>query len=364
MSQLFSPLRLRGLEIRNRAWVSPMCQYSAVDGLPNDWHMVHLGSRAVGGAGLVMAEATAVVPEGRISPGDTGIWNDQQADAFARIAMFIRSQGSVAAIQLAHAGRKASTDVPWGGRAALSPADGGWTTVAPSPLPFSDRYAPPREMTAGDIDRVTVDFAAAAERAAEAGFDVVEIHAAHGYLLHEFLSPLSNHRTDEYGGSLENRMRFPLAVAAAVRKAFPRELPVFARISATDWVEGGWDLEQSIAFSRALKEAGIDLVDCSTGGNAAKASIPVGPGYQVPFAEAIRREAGIATAAVGMIIEPAQAEQIIAAGQADAVLLARSMLYDPYWPLHAAEELEVELPWPVQYGRVKTQPRSISRAAD
>lgn len=364
MSLLFSPLPLRDLVIRNRVFVSPMCQYSARDGAPDNWHLVHLGSRAVGGAGLVMAEATAVAPEGRISPADTGIWNDLQAEAFRPIAEFIRSQGAVPAIQIAHAGRKASTSAPWLRGKPLQPEGGAWETIAPSPIPFTDGYATPREMSHSDISSVVDAFAFAALRALRAGFDVIEIHAAHGYLLHEFLSPLSNHRTDEYGGALENRMRMVLQVAEAVRASIPRTLPVFVRISATDWTEGGWDLPQSIALARALARVGIDFIDCSSGGNVPKANIPVGPGYQAPFAEAIRREASIATGAVGMIIEPAQAEQILAAGQADAVLLARSFLYDPYWPLHAAEALGAEMEWPVQYGRVRTQPRSISRTAD
>ncbi len=364
MSLLFSPITFRGVTVRNRVFVSPMCQYSAVDGMPNDWHLVHLGSRAVGGAGLVMAEATAVSPDGRISPADTGIWNDQQADAFAPIAAFISRQGAVPAIQLAHAGRKASSGIPWEGGGPLPPQRGGWETIAPSPLPFADGHYTPREMSLADIDRVVEQFAAAAGRAVRAGFQVVEVHAAHGYLIHEFLSPLSNNRTDDYGGTLENRIRLAVRIAEAVRGAVSDGMPVFVRISATDWTDGGWDLAQSIALAQFLKEAGVDLIDCSSGGNIPRASIPVGPGYQVPFAEAIRREAQIATGAVGMVVEPQQAEQILEQGQADAVLLARSFLYDPYWPLHAAEALGVAVDWPVQYGRVKTQPRSVSRAAD
>ena len=364
MSKLFSPLRLRDLEIRNRIWVSPMCQYSAINGVPDDWHFVHLGSRAVGGAGLVMAEATGVSPEGRISPADTGIWNDEQASAWAPIAGFIRKHGAVPAIQLAHAGRKASSAAPWDGGKPLTRDQGGWETIAPSPQPFADGHPAPREMTAGDMDQLVTDFAAAAQRARGAGFEAVEVHAAHGYLLHEFLSPLSNERGDDCGGSLQNRMRFPLRVAAAVREAFPKSLPVFVRISATDWTDGGWDLPQSIEFARALKGVGVDLVDCSSGGNVPKAAIPAAPGYQVPFAEAIRREAQIATGAVGMIVEACQAEQLVAEERADAVLLARAFLDDPYWPLHAAETLEAEIAWPVQYGRVKTLPRTVSRTKD
>lgn len=350
MSRLFSAYSLKNVEFRNRVFVSPMCQYSSRDGMPNDWHMVHLGSRAVGGAGLVCVEATGVSPEGRISPGDTGLWSDEHARAFEPIASFVKSQGARAAIQLAHAGRKASTDVPWRGGKHLSEEQGGWQTLAPSAVPFGD-WPAPREMTRDDVETVVTQFADAARRALAAGFEVVELHMAHGYLLHEFLSPLSNRREDEFGGSLENRARFPLLVTEAVRAAWPDELPLFARISATDWVEGGWDLSQSVQLSRWLKERGVDLIDCSTGGLVPGARIPVGPGYQVPFAEAIRKEAGVATAAVGLITEPSQAEEIISTGKADAVFLARAELRDPYWPLHAARELGAEAPWPVQYGR-------------
>jgi 2,4-dienoyl-CoA reductase-like NADH-dependent reductase (Old Yellow Enzyme family) len=349
-SRLFSAFSLRGLEFRNRVFVSPMCQYSSRDGLPNDWHMVHLGSRAVGGAGLVCVEATAVSPEGRISPGDTGLWSEEHARAFAPIAAFIKSQGARAAVQLAHAGRKASTAAPWDGGKPLGEGQGGWPTLAPSAVAFGD-WPAPREMTRADVEAVVVQFADAARRALEAGFDLVELHMAHGYLLHEFLSPLSNRRADEFGGSLENRARLPLLVAEAVRAVWPESLPLFARISATDWVEGGWDLEQSVRFSRWLGERGVDLVDCSTGGLVPGARIPVAPGYQVPFAETIRREAGVATGAVGLITEPEQAEEIIAEGRADVVFLARAELRDPYWPLHAARLLGAEAPWPVQYGR-------------
>jgi 2,4-dienoyl-CoA reductase-like NADH-dependent reductase (Old Yellow Enzyme family) len=353
MSRLFAPLRLRGVTFRNRIFVSPMCMYSAVDGVPNDWHVVHLGSRAVGGAALVIVEATGVSAEGRISPGDTGLWNRGQVEAFRRITDFVAAQGAVPGIQLAHAGRKASTDVPWKGGRPLTAAEGAWTTLGPSPLPFDAGHPPPREMTPDDIERVTREFAAAAERAVEAGFRVIEVHAAHGYLLHEFLSPLSNRRTDEYGGSLENRIRFPLRVVRAVREAIPAERPVFVRISATDWVEGGWDLPQSIALSKRLKAEGVDLVDCSSGGLVPGAKIPTAPGYQVPFAEAIRRDAGIATAAVGMITEPRQAEEILETGKADAIVMARAFLREPYWPQRAARELGEDLEWPVPYGRAK-----------
>ena len=350
MSSLFSAFSLRGVEFRNRVFVSPMCQYSSREGLPNDWHMVHLGSRAVGGAGLVCVEASGVSPEGRISPGDTGIWSEAHARAFEPVASFIKSQGARAAIQLAHAGRKASTDVPWRGGKPLREEDGGWQTIAPSAVPFGD-WPAPREMTRADIETVVLQFADAARRALDAGFEVVELHMAHGYLLHEFLSPLSNRREDEFGGSLENRARFPLRVAEAVRAVWPEGLPLFARISATDWVEGGWDLPQSVRLSRWLKARGVDLIDCSSGGLVPGARIPVASGYQVPFAETIRREAEVATGAVGLITEPEQAEEIISAGRADAVFLARAELRDPYWPLHAARSLGAEAPWPVQYGR-------------
>ncbi|MEO8584794.1 MAG: NADH:flavin oxidoreductase/NADH oxidase [Acidobacteriota bacterium] len=353
MTTLFSPFRLRDVTFRNRIFVSPMCMYSAEEGVPNDWHLVHLGSRAVGGAALVMAEATGVSPVGRISPGDTGIWNDAQVTAFARITAFIASRGAVPGIQLADAGRKASTHVPWDGGRPLAASEGAWTTLGPSAIPFEEGSPPPREMTAADMDEVVDAFVAATGRAVDAGFQVVEVHAAHGYLLHEFLSPLSNRRTDEFGGPLENRMRFPLRVAGAVRAAFPAGRPVFVRVSATDWTDGGWDLTQSIVFSRCLKERGVDLVDCSSGGNVANAKIPVAPGYQVPFAEAIRREAGIPTAAVGMITEPRQAEELLGAGRADAIFMARAFLRDPYWPQRAARELGAEVAWPQQYGRAR-----------
>lgn len=351
MSELFSVLSLRGLELRNRVFVSPMCQYSSRDGFANDWHMVHLGSRAVGGAALVCAEATAVSPEGRISPGDTGLWSDAHAEAFAPVAAFIKSQGSVPAVQLAHAGRKASTDLPWRGGKPLGREGGGWETLAPSALPFAEGHPVPREMNDEDLNAVVSQFRDAAGRALAAGFEVVELHMAHGYLLHEFLSPLSNRREDETGGGFENRVRFPLRVTEAVREVWPERLPLFVRISASDWAEGGWDLEQSVEFSKLLKSAGVDLVDCSSGGLVPGVKIPVGPGYQVPFAAAVRERAGIATGAVGMITEAHQAEGIIAGGEADAVLLARAMLRDPYWTLRAAKALGVKADWPVQYGR-------------
>ena len=352
MPGLFDELKLRGLTLRNRIAVSPMCQYSCTDGLANDWHFVHLGSRAVGGAALVFAEATAVTPDGRISPQDLGIWNDAQADALARTVSFIDAQGEAAGIQLAHAGRKASTFRPWDGSGAVPVPAGGWARVdAPSAIPFSADYLVPHAMTEAEIAGVVEAFAAAARRALAAGFRVIELHAAHGYLLHEFLSPLSNTRTDRYGGAFENRTRFVREVAAAVRRVWPDSHPLFVRISATDWTDGGWDLPQSIELARALKECGVDLIDASSGGNVATAKIPVGPGYQTPFAEAIRREAGIATGTVGLITDSAQAEQIIRSGQADIVLLAREMLRDPYWPLRAARELGATIGWPAQYLR-------------
>jgi 2,4-dienoyl-CoA reductase-like NADH-dependent reductase (Old Yellow Enzyme family) len=351
VSQLFSTFKLRDVEFRNRVFVSPMCQYSSRDGMPNEWHLVHLGSRAVGGAGLVMVEATGVSPEGRISPGDTGIWSHEHARAFQPIASFIKAQGAVAGIQLAHAGRKASTDVPWRGGAPLKESEGGWQTLAPSAAPFAEGHPLPREMSAKEMEAVAGQFADAARRSLDAGFEVVEIHMAHGYLLHEFLSPLSNRRQDEYGGSLEARAQFPLKVVEAVRGVWPSAKPLFVRISATDWAEGGWDLPQSIRLSRWLKELGVDLIDCSSGGLVPGVKIPVAPGYQTPFAATIRKETGIATGAVGMITEAQQAEQIISSGEADAVFLARAMLRDPYWPLHAAKTLGVDVPRPVQYGR-------------
>jgi 2,4-dienoyl-CoA reductase-like NADH-dependent reductase (Old Yellow Enzyme family) len=351
MSQLFSPLTLRELTFKNRVFVSPMCQYSCSDGMPNEWHMVHLGSRAVGGAAMVMTEAAAVTPEGRISPEDAGIWSDAHAAAWKPIAAFIRAQGAVPAIQLAHAGRKASTFSPWRGSGAVTYEAGGWQVVGPADVSFSPTYPMPRQMTVNEIGETVDAFAAAAKRSLEAGFEVPEIHAAHGYLLHEFLSPLSNLRRDEYGGSLENRMRFPLEVCDAVRKVWPAHLPVLLRISASDWVTGGWDLAQSIEFCKRAKAIGIDLVDVSSGGNIADATMTIRPGYQVPFARAIRAGAGIATGAVGLITEPVQAEQILADGDADCVFLARAMLRDPYWPRHAAQALGDTLEWPNQYKR-------------
>ncbi len=353
MSHLFSPLNLRELDIKNRIFVSPMCQYSSRDGMPSDWHLVHLGSRAVGGAGLVMVEASAVSAQGRITPEDSGIWNSDQAKALAPVARFIREQGAVPAIQLAHAGRKASTDIPWKGSGPLDAKHGGWQTLAASALPFAAGFPAPREATLQDLEIILGQFAAAARRSFEAGFEVVEIHMAHGYLLHEFLSPLSNQRSDDFGGSLENRLRFPLRVAKAVRDIWPEHLPVFVRISASDWMAGGWDLPQSLELCRGLQAIGIDLIDCSSGGLVPEAAPPFGPGFQTPFASAVKRELGLATGAVGFITEAAQAEQIVATGLADAVFLARAMLRDPYWPLHAAKALGVDVSWPSQYERAK-----------
>ena len=356
MSKLFSPLALRSVTFPNRVFVSPMCQYSSEDGLPNDWHLVHLGSRAVGGAGLVCVEASGVTPVGRITPWDAGIWSDAHARAWKPLAGFIRAHGSVAGIQLAHAGRKASCHRPWaGGGKPLAPGDGAWETLGPSAIGFGD-YPAPRAMTVEEIHATVADFRRAAGYALAAGFDVVEVHGAHGYLLHNFCSPLSNLRSDEYGGSLANRLRFPLAVARAVREAWPANKPVLYRLSGSDWAPGGWDLAQSIELARGLKEAGIDLIDCSSGGNIAEQKIPLGPGYQLPFAEAIRREVGIPTGTVGLISDAVQAEQIVSLGQADVVLLARAMLRDPYWPRHAARELKVDMPWPDQYKRCDVGP--------
>jgi 2,4-dienoyl-CoA reductase-like NADH-dependent reductase (Old Yellow Enzyme family) len=330
-----------------------MCQYSSKDGLPTAWHFVHLGSRAVGGAGLVMVEATAVSPEGRISPDDSGIWSDDHAEAFVPITRFVREQGAVPGIQLAHAGRKGSCSLPWLGGAPLGKEACGWQPIAPSAVPFDVGHPVPRAITLQEMDEIEAKFRAAARRALAAGFQVVELHMAHGYLLHEFLSPLVNHREDNYGGSLENRLRFPLQVACAVRDEWPAELPLFVRISATDWVNDGWDIVQSVVLAQKLKEIGVDLIDCSSGFAVPDEPVPFGPGFQVPFAARVRTEAGIASGAVGFITDPAQAEQIVATGQADAVLLGREMLRDPYWPLHAAKALQIDVPWPNQYLRAK-----------
>ena len=353
MTRLFTALTLRDVTFRNRIFMSPMCQYSSENGLPTEWHLVHLGSRAVGGAGLVLQEATAVSAQGRISPDDMGIWSDEHAQRLSRITRFIKAEGAVAGIQLAHAGRKASTLAPWKGGGPLQVNEGGWEVIAPSAVAFGSGYQVPRAMTDEDMDEVCDEFIAAARRSLHAGYEVVEIHAAHGYLLHQFLSPLSNRRADEYGGSVENRLRFPLRVCEAVREVWPARFPVFVRISATDYVEGGWDLEQSLELARQLKPRGIDLIDCSSGGAVPESRPPVGPGYQTPFSAAVRRQVGMPTAAVGLITEPYQAETILATGQADAVVLGRELLRDPYWPLHAAQRLRVEPRWPKQYERAK-----------
>lgn len=355
MPSLFDPLQLRGLTLSNRIVVSPMCQYSSTDGFATDWHLVHLGSRAVGGAGLVLTEAIAVTPEGRISPDDLGIYRDAHIDMLRRIVRFLHEQGSAAGLQLAHAGRKASTAAPWKGAGKVEPADGGWSVVGPSDVPFDANALVPRALTTAEIDDVVAAFRKAAARAIEAGFDVAEIHAAHGYLIHEFLSPLSNMRTDHYGGSFDNRARLLREVVSAVRQVWPDRLPLVVRISATDWAPGGWDIDESIALAKQLAPLGVDLIDCSTGGNVAGARIPVAPGYQVPFAERIRREAGIPTGAVGLITTPHQANDIIETGKADCVLLAREMLRDPYWPMHAAAALGVAMAWPKQYLRAAPQ---------
>ena len=351
MSRLFAPLSQRSLKLRNRLVVSPMCQYSAVDGLPNNWHLVHLGSRAVGGAGLVMTEACAVSPEGRISAADTGLWNASQAEAWHRITCFLRSREAVVGAQLNHAGRKASVEAPWLGGKAVPADAGGWTPVAPSPLPFRDDSTEPRELQPIEIRTVVDDFAAAAQRALDSCFQLVEIHAAHGYLLHQFLSPLSNQRDDRYGGSFDNRTRLLREVLAAVREVWPERLPLWLRISATDWADGGWDIEQSVELARIVKDLGVDLIDVSSGGLVPHARIPNEPGYQVPFSARIRREAGIATGAVGLITEAAQAERIVADGEADVVLLARQLLRDPYFPHRAARELGTTTHVPEQYQR-------------
>ncbi|WP_295649785.1 NADH:flavin oxidoreductase/NADH oxidase [uncultured Mucilaginibacter sp.] len=354
MSNLFSPLTIKGIELKNRIAVSPMCQYSSMDGFANPWHTVHLGSFAVGGAALVMTEATAVSPEGRITASDLGIWKDEHIDQLKQITTFIEKQGAIPGIQLAHAGRKGSHSEPWnGGTQVPVSAEGGWLTVAPSAIPFKEETEAPEALDAAGISKLTGNFEQATLRALKAGFKVIEIHAAHGYLLHEFLSPLSNHRTDEYGGTFENRIRLLLQITDAVRSVLPDENPLFVRISATDWTEGGWDAEQAIKLSAILKQHGVDLVDCSSGGNVPHAKIPVGPGYQVQFAESIRKETGVLTGAVGMITEPQQADDIIKNGKADIVSLARELLRDPHFPLRAAHALGVDIKWPLQYERAK-----------
>jgi len=352
MSMLLSPLRLRDVTLRNRIAVSPMCEYSSRDGFANDWHLVHLGSRAVGGAGLILTEAAAVTSDGRISPWDLGVYDDAHVEMLSRIFAFAGQHGAVAGMQLAHAGRKASTSAPWLGGRPLSPAEDGWTPIwAPSPIPFRDGWQVPRAMTRDDIARVVRAFADAAARVLAAGGKVVELHAAHGYLLHEFLSPISNQRDDEYGGSFDNRARFLREAIDAIRRVWPERLPLFVRISATEWVDDGWTIEDSVALARDLKARGVDLVDCSSGGNVAHATIPVAPGYQVPFAERVRRDAAIATGAVGLITDPHQAEEILHSGRADLIIVARQLLRDPYWPIHAAQVLGDPPPVPSQYLR-------------
>ena len=351
MTRLFEPLTLRGATSRNRIWVAPMCQYSAVDGMPGDWHLVHLGARAVGGAGVVITEATAVSPEGRISPQDTGIWNGEQAAAWTRTVCFVQGQGALAGIQLAHAGRKASSRRPWEGRGVVPPEEGGWTPVGPSTAAYPG-LAEPEALDEAGIAKVRRDFVAATQRALSAGFDLVEVHAAHGYLLHEFLSPLSNTRTDGYGGDLAGRMRLVLEVLEDVRAAWPEDKPLVLRISASDWLDGGWSVEDSVALAKEAATRGVDLVDCSSGGNA-PADIPVAPGYQVPLASAVRSGAGVPTGAVGLITDPGQAEQVLVDGHADVVLLARELLRDPQWPLRAAAALGADVEWPVQYERAR-----------
>jgi 2,4-dienoyl-CoA reductase-like NADH-dependent reductase (Old Yellow Enzyme family) len=354
MSKLFSPLKIRNVELKNRIAVSPMCQYSSLNGFPTDWHLVHLGSRAVGGAGLIFTEATAVSPEGRISPDDAGIWNDEQANAYKKIASFIKSQNAVPGIQLAHAGRKASTYSPWKGKGEIKIENGGWQTLAPSPIPFTENFPRPKEMSEEDIKLVIDQFIKAAMRSIDAGFNVIELHFAHGYLVHEFYSPISNHRKDKYGGTLENRCRLAIEIAKSIRKIIPDGTPLFVRISSTDWTEEGWDIEQSVQLAKWLKEVGVDLIDCSSGGNVPNAKIPLETGYQIPFSERIKKDTGILTGGVGLITTAEQAEEIISSGKADIVLLARQMLREPYFAQHAAKKLNVDLKdFPSQYLRAK-----------
>jgi len=354
MSKLFSPLKIREVEIKNRIAVSPMCQYSAVEGFPTQWHTVHLGTRAVGGAGIVIQEATSVSPEGRISLGDLGIWNDEQTYVYKKITNFISSQKCVPGIQLAHAGRKASASLGWDAAGSIKTEDGRWKTFAPSAVAFSDRYSEPVEMNADDIKKVLDDFRQAAMRSIRAGYKIIELHFAHGYLAHQFLSPLSNFRKDIYGGSFENRCRLAIDITKIVRDVIPQGTPLFARISSTDWAEGGWSIEDSVILSKMLKDAGVDLIDCSSGGNVHNAKIPVAPGYQVSFASQIKREADVLTGAVGLITEPEQAEEIISSSNADLVLLGREMLRNPYWAFDAAKKLNVDIDYPKQYLRGKS----------
>lgn len=353
MALLFEPIKIRNIELKNRLVVSPMCQYSSVDGFANDWHLVHLGSRAIGGAALVFTEATAVSPEGRISPDDLGIWKDEHIDFLKRISGFIKQHGSVPGIQLAHAGRKASHYSPWKGGKFLNPAEGAWQTLAPSAVPYKDGEPMPKEMTIVEIEQLIEDFRLSTERALQAGFEVFEVHAAHGYLINEFLSPLSNHREDEYGGSFENRIRLLIAIVKEMRTVIGNDRLLFVRISVTDWVSGGWNEGDSVQLAKILKELGIDVIDCSSGGNSHEQKIPVGPLYQVPFSEKIKKETGILTAAVGLITTAEESEKILSENKADLVVMARELLREPYFPLHAAKTLGAEVEWPVQYERAK-----------
>ena len=351
--QLFTPLQIRSITLKNRIVVSPMCQYSSTDGFANNWHLVHLGSRAVGGAALIFTEATAVNPEGRISPHDLGIWKDEHITELKKITDFIKQQGSIPGMQLAHAGRKASTSEPWNGDKLIPVSEGGWKTVAPSPIAFSEDKDIPHELTIAEIEGIVADFKAATKRAMVAGFKVIEIHGAHGYLVNEFMSPLSNKRTDKYGGSFENRIRFLLEVIDTIRSEWPQDLPLFLRISASDWQDGGWTVEDSVKLAEVVKTKGIDIMDCSSGGISSTAKIMAKPGYQVAFAEAVRK-ASIPTGAVGIITTPEQAETILTSGQADLIFMAREFLRDPYFPMHAANDLDyTDIKWPVQYERAK-----------
>ncbi|MEI9934606.1 MAG: NADPH dehydrogenase NamA [Ferruginibacter sp.] len=353
MAKLFEPLTIKSITFKNRIIVSPMCQYSSQDGFTNDWHLVHLGSRAIGGAAAVIMEATAVSPEGRITYGDAGIWKDEHVDNLQRITRFITEHGAVAGIQLAHAGRKASCEVPWKGGHQLVGTTHSWQIVAPSPIPFKEGTVVPQTLSIEDIEKIIIDFKHAAKRALSAGFRLIEIHAAHGYLINEFLSPLSNQRTDEYGGSFENRIRLLVNVIQAIKSVWPEELPLFVRISASDWVDGGWTIDDSVKLAKELKLSGVDLMDCSSGGLVSHAKVPLEPGYQVPFAEKVKHEAGILTGAVGLITNAEQAEKILQKQEADVIILAREFLRDPYFALHAAKQLGAEVIWPVQYERAK-----------
>jgi 2,4-dienoyl-CoA reductase-like NADH-dependent reductase (Old Yellow Enzyme family) len=353
MTKLFSPLEIKSVLLNNRIVISPMCQYSAEDGFANDWHLVHLGSRAVGGAGLIIAEACAVVPEGRISPFDLGLWKDEHIPNLKRITDFLQLHGTVPAIQLAHAGRKASCAQPWKGGEMLSKEEGGWQTFAPSAIPFNEKYPMPISLTIEGIHKVVNSFKEAARRALEAGFKIIEIHAAHGYLIHEFFSPLSNQRTDSYGGSFQNRIRVLCEIVIAIQEVWPANLPIFVRISSTDWVDGGWNIDESIELSNILKNMGVDMIDCSSGGNISNVRIPIAPGYQVPFSKKIKAATGILTGTVGLITDAHQAETILLNEEADLILFARESLRNPYFPLNAASALNENIDWPIQYIRAK-----------